>query len=55
MFSYISKILDKLKNLLTGREKAFLCDTCKYDYPAACRNAKRPNVKECGEYRSRTT
>lgn len=28
-----------------------LCDTCKYDYPAACKNPDRPNATVCWEYR----
>ncbi len=35
------------------KPKGFLCDTCAYDYDRACYNPKRPNVKECKEYKKR--
>jgi len=30
-----------------------LCDTCKYDYPSACRNPDRPNARKCKDYARR--
>ena len=27
-----------------------LCDTCKYDYGAACRRPERPNATQCEDY-----
>ena len=30
-----------------------LCDTCMYDHPSACKNARRPNVTACAEYKKR--
>jgi hypothetical protein len=30
-----------------------LCDTCKYDYPSACRRPERPNAMQCPDYKRR--
>ena len=30
-----------------------LCDTCKYDYGAACRRPERPNATRCPAYARR--
>lgn len=30
-----------------------LCDTCKYDYPNACRHPERPNARRCPDYKRR--
>jgi hypothetical protein len=46
-------ILEKLQKLLITLRGEFLCDTCKYDYPSACKNSARPNVKKCPEYKKR--
>jgi hypothetical protein len=34
-----------------GRERKFLCDTCKYDYGTACRRPERPNAVKCPDYK----
>gem|GEM_PF-869603 len=31
----------------------FLCDSCKYDYDAACHRPERPNAVKCPDYRPR--
>lgn len=31
----------------------FLCDSCRYDYGAACHRSIRPNAVECPDYRRR--
>ena len=31
----------------------FLCDTCKFDHPTACRRPERPNAKVCPDYERR--
>jgi hypothetical protein len=33
----------------------FLCDTCKYDHPSACRRPERPNARECPDYKRKGT
>ncbi|OGF48715.1 MAG: hypothetical protein A2231_10780 [Candidatus Firestonebacteria bacterium RIFOXYA2_FULL_40_8] len=53
MFSLIAKILAKIRNLFKNPSDDFLCDTCAYDYPSACNNSKRPNAKECADYKRR--
>lgn len=35
------------------RGKRLLCDTCAYDYPAACSQPERPNATSCPDYRKR--
>lgn len=29
----------------------FLCDNCRYDYPAACNHPERPNAVKCPDYK----
>jgi hypothetical protein len=53
MLNFISKLLNKIKAWVSAAEGGFLCDTCKYDYPSACNNPKRPNAKKCSEYSKR--
>ena len=33
--------------------QGILCDTCKYDYGAACTRPERPNATVCPDYRRR--
>jgi hypothetical protein len=47
----MKKLWLKIKRFL-GMKK-FLCDTCRYDYPSACLNPKRPNATECTDYQRR--
>lgn len=32
---------------------SYLCDTCKWDYGAACRRPERPNARTCPDYKRR--
>jgi hypothetical protein len=43
--------LQKLRRRLGGR--GFLCDTCRYDYEAACAHRERPNATVCPDHRKR--
>lgn len=42
---------DQKKGWHIGREKDFLCDTCKYNYGSSCSQPERPNVTKCREYK----
>ncbi|MDI6793809.1 MAG: hypothetical protein QME81_13250 [bacterium] len=43
----------KIKEAFRGGGDAFLCDTCRYDYPSACHRPERPNATRCPEYKPR--
>jgi hypothetical protein len=47
---YFRKWLQSLRFRLTGK---FLCDSCRYDYEAACRRPQRPNAVTCPDYKAR--
>jgi hypothetical protein len=49
--SSISRLWQRFRKKL-GNPK-LLCDTCMYDYPSACHNAKRPNATECPNYKKK--
>ena len=53
MLNFIRKFIDGIKKWLISDRGGFLCDSCKYDHPSACRNPERPNAKVCGEYKKR--
>ncbi len=42
---------NKFKRFFAG--KRLLCDTCAYDYPAACSRPERPNATSCPDYKKR--
>jgi hypothetical protein len=33
--------------------EGFLCDSCAFNWHSSCHNSKRPNVKECPDYKSK--
>ena len=41
----------RVRGLVFGER--ILCDTCKYDYPSACRRPERPNATRCNDYARR--
>jgi hypothetical protein len=49
--SWIAKIRRKIKG--SFGKKDFLCDTCKWDWRAACHNPDRPNATSCKDYQKR--
>jgi hypothetical protein len=53
MINFFTTIFKKIKMFLTKAKGEFLCDSCRYDYPNACNNPNRPNVKSCDEYKPR--
>lgn len=42
---------EQQKGLHLGREKDFLCDSCKYNYGDVCARPERPNAKKCPDYK----
>ena len=46
------RIKTRVKRAL-GMREAFVCDTCKWNWRTACKNAARPNVTWCPEYKKR--
>jgi hypothetical protein len=51
IWNSIKSLIERFKSKIgTG---GFLCDTCMYDYPAACHRPERPNATECPDYKKR--
>jgi hypothetical protein len=50
--SVLRRIQLWVKRVLLG-EDAYLCDSCRYDHPTACRNSERPNATKCKEFKPR--
>jgi hypothetical protein len=48
--SLLRRLWQRIRFAATG---SFLCDSCKYDYPGACRSGSRPNAKACSQYQRR--
>ncbi|NOZ21807.1 MAG: hypothetical protein GXP25_12065 [Planctomycetes bacterium] len=53
MVRWFARFMRRLAEFFFGSAR-ILCDTCKYDYPSACRNPERPNAQKCKEYARRS-
>lgn len=47
MWRFVRQLIRKILLL----EEKILCDTCRYDYPGACKRPERPNAVECPDYK----
>lgn len=47
------KLAETLRRLFALESKRYLCDSCKYDYPSACRRPERPNAVRCPDYKKK--
>jgi len=52
LFTRLGRLLVSTADFFCGTDR-ILCDTCKYDYPSACRNPQRPNARKCKDYARR--
>lgn len=51
--SWWRRIAEALRRIFALDSKRYLCDSCKYDYPSACRRPERPNALKCPDYKKK--
>ena len=43
---WFGRLIRRMAEFFFGSGR-ILCDSCKYDYPSACKNPERPNARKC--------